>query len=570
MNRKKIRLGDLLVQNNLLTEEQLQIALKKQKETRRKLGFTLVEFGFIEQYKLMEFLSRQLQIPFLELSQYPFKKEVVAQLSEVYARRFRAIMLEQDNYGVLIAIADPTDILALDELEKHLKKPVRCALAIETEILSSIDNFYRHTSTMNTLADELHKELSESNDELNLLDDDDYLNASSAPVTKLIQSIFEDAIQIRASDIHIEPDESVLRIRQRVDGMLQEHVMDEVKVAGPLVVKLKLMANLDISEKRVPQDGRFNVTVKDRTIDIRMSTLPNQFGESVVMRILDFSNGAMKLDKIGMPEDILEQFRSQIKQPYGLVLVTGPTGSGKTTTLYSALNELNVPEKKIITAEDPVEYSLPRVNQVQVNIKAGLNFPVILRSILRQDPDIILVGEMRDEETSKIGLRAAITGHLVFSTLHTNNAVETATRLIDMNIAGYLVASALNAVIAQRLVRRLCSRCKASAPLNTKEKFWLEQIQGQSSSWNDLPFLKAVGCQQCSNTGYRGRMGVYEILCIDDGMAEALKQNDSVTFAKRARESGFRSLVHCALDYAAKGETSLDEVIRIGGDGNGL
>ncbi|MDP3903007.1 MAG: GspE/PulE family protein, partial [Methylococcaceae bacterium] len=423
---KKIRIGDLLVQNRVISHEQLLSALAEQKKTGRKLGRTLIDLNFIKETDLLNFLSRQLQIPFLDITRHPRNQDTVKLLPESLARRFRVMLLENNTSDVLLAMADPTDLMALDELSRVLKKTIRAAVVRESDLLAAIDQSYRRTAEISNLAEKLRNELSENDIDLDSLLTSQ--EVTDAPVVKLLQSLFEDAVQAKASDIHIEPDEKVLRIRQRVDGVLVEQVLDETNIASALVIRLKLIAGLNISEKRLPQDGRFNIRVKGRTLDVRISTLPVQNGESVVMRLLDHSHGLLDLDHLGIPADILSRFRKHINSPHGLILVTGPTGSGKTTTLYAALTEVNKPETKIITAEDPVEYSLPRVNQAQVNDKVGLTFASVLRSALRQDPDIILVGEMRDSETADIAIRASITGHLVFSTLHTNGAIETATR----------------------------------------------------------------------------------------------------------------------------------------------
>jgi len=340
--------------------------------------------------------------------------------------------------------------------------------------------------------------------------------------------------------------------------------MKEKRIASALVSRLKLMSGLDISERRLPQDGRFNIRVKGKSIDIRLSTMPLQYGESVVMRLLDQSGGLLRLDHIGMPSHILARFRRFIHQPHGIVLVTGPTGSGKTTTLYGALNEMNQPEKKIITVEDPVEYRLPRINQVQVNTKVGLTFASVLRTALRQDPDIVMVGEMRDKETAEIGLRAAMTGHLVLSTLHTNDSISTALRLLDMGAEGYVVASSLQAVLAQRLVRRVCTSCSEDDPLDAQQRSWLKAALGT----DDVPvgFKKGRGCSQCGNTGYHGRIGVFELLEIDGALADALRRNDSAGFARTAQsQDHFISLADCALEYAREGITTMEEVVRVAG-----
>ncbi len=561
--RKKLRIGDLLVDHKVISEAQLQAALAEQKKGGRKLGRTLIELGYLSEEQLLEFLSRQLQVPFIDLKHFRYKPETVRQIPETLARRFRAVALDASQEAVLIGMADPTDIFAYDELSRVLKRPIRQAVVRESDLLRTIDQVYRKTEEISSLAEELSEELSGADYDLEELGRTDDL--SEAPVVKLLQSIFEDAVQVGASDIHIEPDESVLRIRQRIDGVLQEQVMKEKRITTALVSRLKLMGGLNISEKRLPQDGRFNIRVKERNIDVRLSTMPIQHGESVVMRLLDQSGGILDLEAVGMPTSMLQRFRRTIHKPHGLVLVTGPTGSGKTTTLYGALNELNAPEKKIITVEDPVEYRLPRINQVQVNSRIGLSFAAVLRTALRQDPDIVLVGEMRDQETAEIGLRAAITGHLVLSTLHTNDAVSTAIRLVDMGIPGYLVATALEAVIAQRLVRRICDSCSADYRPTPQETAWLKNVWGDE--FTPVRFRRGLGCPHCNNTGYRGRMGVFELLEIDEALADALRRNDSAAFARAAREKpGFRTLAHYALDQVRRGVTTLEEAVRLSGD----
>src|SRR5690606_2146918 len=388
----------------------------------------------------LNLLSAQLNIPFVELKQFRFDRELVQTLPETAARRYRVIVLREDADGLLLGMADPTDIFCLDELQRILKKPLKPAVVRESELLDILDIAYTRASEIASLATELEEELEES--ALDLADFITDATDSDAPVVKLLQKIFEEAIAAKASDIHIEPDEKVLRIRNRIDGVLIEQVMNEKRIASALVVRLKLMAGLDISEKRLPQDGRFNLRVKHHNIDVRMSTMPVQFGESVVMRLLDHTEGVLTLDKVGMPQDLMARFRRVITRPHGLVLVTGPTGSGKSTTLYGALSELNSPEKNIITVEDPVEYRLPRINQVQLHVTIGLTFAGVPRATLRQGPDILLVGEVRDAESAGIALRASMARHLVLATLHTNDAITSALRLVDIGVDGYLVATA--------------------------------------------------------------------------------------------------------------------------------
>jgi MSHA biogenesis protein MshE len=555
----KMRLGDLLVHEHMITEAQLSEALNVQAATGRKLGSTLITLEFISEPQLLRFLAQQLQVPFLDISQRKISPDVSKLLSEVYARRYRALVIEDNGDSVLLGMSDPADLRGLDQLAPMLApKRIELAVVQESQIMAAFDNVYRRTQEITSFAEQLHEEYEDVEEfDLNSLGDE----TSDATVVKLLQSIFEDAVQVRASDIHIEPDEGLLRIRQRVDGVLQEHILNQVKIASALVLRLKLMSGLDISEKRLPQDGRFNIKVRSHSIDVRLSTMPVQHGESVVMRLLDQSSGILSLDETGMPVHILKRVRSIIKRPHGMVLVTGPTGSGKTTTLYGALSELNQQESKIITVEDPVEYRIGRINQVQINNKIGLSFASILRTALRQDPDIIMVGEMRDQETVDIGLRAALTGHLVLSTLHTNDAITSAMRLIDMGAPAYLVASSLRAIIAQRLVRRVCNDCKTPYHPDKQETSWLKYL-GEDISHSQ--FFKGRGCTGCNHSGYKGRVGIFELLEMDDAMMDALRVNDTQKFVKAAKNSAnFTPLSMMALDYAKQGITSLDEVFKV-------
>jgi len=559
--KQKIRIGDLLVQSGVITENQLQQALEKQRSTGQRLGRTLINLGFIQEDKFLSFLSEQLNVPFIDLRRYRFDTTVVHRLSETHARRFRAIALSEKNGQLLVGMADPTDIYTVDALERVLQQPIQPAVVRESELLATLDLIYRRIDEIAGYAEELDEELTGGQFDLASLTP--AADDSDAPVVKLLQSLFMDAVQIRASDIHIEPDEQILRIRQRIDGVLQEQIVKERRIAPALVLRLKLMSGLDISEKRLPQDGRFSLKVKDKKIDVRLSTMPVEFGESVVMRLLDQTGGVTDLNEVGMPAEMLAQFRRLIHMPHGLILVTGPTGSGKTTTLYGALQELNDVGKKIITVEDPVEYRLSRINQVQINPKIGLTFGRVLRAALRQDPDILLVGEIRDQETAEIALRAAMTGHLVLSTLHTNDAVSSAMRLVDMGAEGFLAATAIRAVLAQRLVRRLCDNCYEDHHLNDRELQWVRHVTGDNLPQR-LVLKKAGGCHRCNNTGYRGRIGVFELLVLNDEMADALRRANSSDFVAAARRSkGYQPLVVSAMMDALKGVTSLEEVYRV-------
>ncbi len=561
--KTKVRIGDMLVSNGEITEEQLKQALSDQKESGRKLGRILVERGYIEEDKFLGFLSEQFGIPFIDLREEPFDPALVTLLPETYARRYRAIVIGRRDGELLVGMADPMDIFAYDELVRQLKQPIALAVVRESELLSLLDLAYRRTEDIASAASELEGELSV--DEFTLRGAVGSAEDASSPVARLLQSIMEDAIQVRASDVHIEPNESVLRIRQRVDGVLQETIIKETRIAAALVSRLKLTAGLDISEKRLPQDGRFETKVKGRDIDVRLSTLPVRHGESVVMRLLDQKASIKGLDSLGLAPHMLARLRYLITRPNGLILVTGPTGSGKTTTLYSALHELNSAEKKIVTVEDPIEYQLDRINQVQVNTKIGLTFASVLRATLRQDPDILLVGEIRDRETAEIALRASMTGHLVLSTLHTNDAITSAMRLLDIGVEGYLAAASVRGVLAQRLVRKICDRCRVEAQPDDQQFAWLDALIGERRA-HSLTFFAGTGCSRCSRTGFNGRRGVFELLELTEDLANALRVGDSDTFSRSARlQPGFRPLVLNALDYAIAGETSLSEVLALSG-----
>jgi MSHA biogenesis protein MshE len=555
----KMRLGDLLVHEHIITETQLEQALARQKSSGRKLGATLIEMQFLSEQQLLQFLAQQLQVPFLDIAQRKIDPKAAQLLAEVHARRFRALVIEDMGDTVLLGMNDPADLAVLDQIAPLLApREIKIAVVRESQLLEAFDSLYRRTKDIETFATQLKQEHSGDTEDALLAEEN--REETDNTIAKLLRSIFEDAVQVKASDIHIEPDEKVLRIRQRVDGILQESTLNEVSIAAALVLRLKLMASLDISEKRLPQDGRFQINVKQHKIDIRMSTMPVQYGESVVMRLLDQSAGVLKMEDTGIPGPMLARLRRIVQSPHGMILVTGPTGSGKTTTLHGLLSELNQAGSKIITVEDPVEYRLSRINQVQVNHKIGLTFSNVLRTTLRQDPDIIMVGEMRDQETAEMGLRGALTGHLVLSTLHTNDAVSSTLRLIDMGAAPYLVASALRAIIAQRLVRRLCDYCKKPHQPDELELTWLRHHKASDSA----SYWQGAGCQSCHHTGYKGRLGVFELLVINKPLADALRRSDIEGFSNLAYHSAdFVSLGNMALDYAQQGVTTLEEVIRV-------
>ena len=491
---EKVRLGEILVKQSLLTEEQLGLALGEQKRSGRKLGRVFVEHGYVTEEQISGALARQLDIPYINLKFFNINAELVRLLPETQARRFRALVLEDRREGLLVGMSDPTDLFAYDEIARLVKRHIELAVVNETEVLAAIDRIYRRTEDISTLTRELEQDLGDVSVDFGALAANPGLE--EAPIVKLLQSVFDDATQVRASDIHIEPQEGRLQIRFRIDGVLHLQTEADIKIAPSLALRLKLMSDLDISEKRLPQDGRFAIRVKNQRIDVRISTMPTQYGESVVMRLLNQGGTSLRLDAIGMPPALVKKFRAIVQRPNGLVLVTGPTGSGKTTTLYCALAELNSVEKKLITVEDPVEYRLAGINQVQVNDKIELNFARVLRSALRQDPDIVLVGEMRDQETAQIGLRAAMTGHLVLSTLHTNDAASTPLRLMDMGVPRYMVGSSLQAVLAQRLVRVICESCTTPYVPTPTEAEWLRMELGELV--DRTQYHHGKGCSHCN------------------------------------------------------------------------
>ncbi len=559
LSRRRLRLGDLLLKDGIITAEQLETALKEQKRTHSRLGEALARLKYVDEDQLVDAVTKQLDIARVDLGEYPLNPKLAMRLPEITARRLRAIVLAEQVDGYLVAMADPTNLLDEDELERQLGRPVHTAMARERDLLLALDRVYLRRAEIEGLAEELGQEIADTTPTDGDWEEQD---ASDALVSRLINSLLDEALRAGASDIHIEPDDEVLRVRLRIDGLLREQPVGQKQVAAALVSRLKLSGGLNIAERRLPQDGRFRVTVRGRTLDVRLSTLPTQYGETAVMRLLDQTQGLVNLEKLGMPAGMLERMRSIVQRPYGMLLVTGPTGSGKTTTLYAALNEINTAERKIITIEDPVEYRLPRINQVQIHPQIGLDFSRVLRTALRQDPDVILVGEMRDRETVEIGLRASITGHLVLSTLHTNDAPSTAVRLLDMGAPGYLIASALHAVIAQRLIRRLCQRCSKPHVPDARERVWMDTAAGQAGL--DGEYRSPVGCNECNRTGYAGRIGVYELLELDPAVAEALRSGDTALFAAAVRASAaYRPLVRGALDHAARGLTSISEVLRV-------
>ena len=557
---EKIRLGEILMQQHLIDRNQLDAALREQRETGLRLGRVFVLKGYVTDEQISQVLADQFRIPNINLKLYPIDVKAVMLLPETQARRFRALVLEDRKDTVLVGMADPTDLAAYDEISRILKRDIELAVVNEGQLVQTMDRVYLRTEQISGLARELNRDLGDTAVDFGSLSAG--TGAEDAPVARLLQTVFEAAVQAGASDIHIEPMESSLQIRFRIDGVLHLQTEADSNIASALALRLKLISGLDISEKRLPQDGRFSFKVRGQVVDVRISTMPSQYGESVAMRLLSRGGGLLKLERLGMPPAMLERFRKIIHRASGMVLLTGPTGSGKTTTLYAALAELNSTETEIITVEDPVEYRLAGITQVQVNEKIDLSFGKVLRSALRQDPDIILVGEMRDQETALIGLRAAMTGHMVLSTLHTNDAATTPVRLMDMGVPRYMVASSLHVVLAQRLLRVICESCAEPCEPKPNEMAWLKLVIGEDAEKHT--YMHGRGCSHCNDSGYQGRVGIFEMLEMTPSLTDAINHEDPTVFMKAAREQiKGRTLSDHAAELASTGRTTIAEAMRI-------
>lgn len=560
---RKFRLGEVLVQQGLLSLHQLEQALAEQKRTGRKLGRVLSDMNLVTDQAIGLTIAEQMKLPFLDLARRELNSDLVLRLPESLARRHRALVIGQQDDGLMVAFSDPMDTFAQDEVSRALNSTVHPVVVTEKALLDVVDRIYQRREQVSGLADEVAADLGPAVASLEML-----AGTEDAPIVKLIGSIFETAVAQTASDIHIEPQERQTFIRFRIDGVLHQHSTYDPKVSSALIQRLKLMSNLDISEKRLPQDGRFQTAINGSPIDIRISTLPIQHGESVVMRLLIQSNQKANLDALHMPPAILQRLKLALSQPSGLILVTGPTGSGKTTTLYAALAELNDSETKIITVEDPVEYRLPGLNQVQVHDKIDLTFSRVLRACLRQDPDVLLVGEMRDQETAEIGLRAAMTGHLVVSTLHTNDAAGAVLRLSDMGVPPYMAALGLRLVLAQRLVRVVCDSCRMPYEPAAHEHEWMAKELSVMQTEDGSPmqqgnFFKGVGCNSCHQTGYRGRTGIYEMIEMTPEMTHAASQGDHIAFNEIAQKQFANyTLKRDAIRLVQAGRTTIAEAMR--------
>jgi type IV pilus assembly protein PilB len=562
------RLGDRLVGEGLITPEQLQRALAAQKGTRDKLGGILVRMGQITEEKLLTFLSRQYNVPSITLSQLDIDPEVLKLVPAQLAERLQVLPVKRSGNVLTLAMADPTNVLALDDVAFMTNLQIQPVVASEVAIRQVIDQLYGNQGDR---VAEMMSELEVGEADVQVVDGDESLakadvfelkeSADEAPVVRLMNMILTDAIRRGASDIHLEPYEKIFRVRFRVDGVLHEIMGPPKRLEAALTSRVKIMANLDIAERRLPQDGRLKLRYNQREIDFRVSTLPTIFGEKTVMRILDKESLQLDLTKLGFDPWSLEQFGKAIRNPYGMIMITGPTGSGKTTTLYSAINTINSPDINIMTAEDPVEYNLKGVNQLQVNDEIGRTFAAALRSFLRQDPDVILVGETRDLETAQIAIRAALTGHLVLTTVHTNDCPSTVARLLDMGIPPFLISSALLLILAQRLARRVCSDCSEEYVADEDSLVPYGHVpQGLGT----VTFHRGKGCQTCSFTGMKGRVAIYEVMPVSQEIRDLILRNAPTTELREVAQSqGMRSLRQNALQKVLEGVTTVDEVLRV-------
>lgn len=558
-----IRLGDLLVDAGLITFDQLKIALSENKKTGEKLGSVLKRLGYITEDMLTDLLSKQLNIPKVNLIYLEPPLDLKKYISKSMAEENKIVPVKLENDVLTIAMEDPLNFFVIDLLKTELNLEIEVFIANEAHVNQWIKKIYYETATKgSTLLKDMAEDESMFGAQSGLIDADD------SPVVKLVDSVITEAVRSAASDIHFDPSEDGVRIRIRIDGLLVDLPSPPNHLKAAILSRLKVMANLDIAEKRVPQDGRISTTVDNKGVDIRVATLPTIYGEKIVFRVLDKENVMRGLKELGMGEKFLKIYREAIRKPQGVVMVTGPTGSGKTSTLYASLSEVNTVDKNIITVEDPVEYELSNINQVQVNTKTGMTFAKGLRSILRQDPDIIMVGEIRDSETAKIAIQSALTGHLVFSTLHTLNASGTYSRIINMDVEPYLVASAIDCVIAQRLVRKICPRCVYDVEITPEIQ---KMFDVYSIDTTGAILKKGEGCNYCNHTGYSGRSGVYELIITNDEIRDLILRKASTHEIRRAaKKTGTKTLKESGLHLVLEGTTTIAEVLRVTTDDENL
>jgi len=562
--RSKKLIGQVFLEHGLIDEEELRTALNLQSESREKIGKLLVDLGYVSERDCLAVVSGHIGVPAISAADYPPVPVVDNLLTFRFMKQCKFVPIALESNVLTLAMTDPLDTATLDSVRQSTGYQLKALLGAESEIMDVLEKFYGSAaSTLGRIIEGIDEGNIENLDEIEDIEQLKDL-ASEAPVIRLVNLLISKAIESRASDIHIEPFEKDLKVRYRIDGILHDVESPPKKLKAALISRVKIMSKLNIAERRLPQDGRIKLKVLGKDIDLRVSTLPTLYGESVVMRILDKSNTSLyDIRRLGFPEDSLREFESLIRRPHGIFLVTGPTGSGKTTTLYSALTTINMPDKKIITIEDPIEYQIDGVNQIHVNTQIGLTFASGLRHIVRQDPDVIMVGEIRDLETAEIAIRAALTGHLVFSTLHTNDAPSAITRLIDMGAEDYLIASSLLGILAQRLVRVICPDCKTEVfPVPEM----LDEIgfsRGDQRSGPDR-FYEGRGCDKCGNTGFVGRVGIYELMAITDDIRKlTVAKADSNQIRKKAIENGMRPLRDDGWLKVRQGITSISEVLRV-------
>jgi type IV pilus assembly protein PilB len=555
------KIGEMLLKGNLITQEQLRTALETQKKSRERIGSILVKAGTIKEPELLSFLGRQFNIPVVDLTKYEINPEVVRLLPEDMVQKNMALPINRVGAKLIVAVADPSNMAILDAIGFKTGYAVELVLASEKEITNAINKFFDQSLEFKDIISELDDELEVVHeDEVDVSEIERGLD--DAPVVKLVNFILTDAIKRRCSDIHVEPYEKEFRVRYRVDGVLYEMMRPPMKMRNAISSRLKILASLDIAERRLPQDGRIKLKIgKGREMDFRVSTLPTIYGEKTVLRLLDKGTLQLDMTKLGFEQDQLNDFTEAIHRPYGMVLVTGPTGSGKTTTLYSGLSDLNKTSDNISTCEDPVEFNFAGINQVQIKEEIGLTFASALRSFLRQDPDIIMVGEIRDYETAEIGVKAALTGHLVLSTLHTNDAPSTVTRLLNMGIEPFLVSSSLNLVLAQRLARRVCTQCSEELKIPAKA---LSDAGMKPEQIKSARLSRGKGCEECNRTGFRGRVALYEVMPVREEIKDLVLRGGSALDIKReAVRLGMKTLRQAGLTKVEEGVTTLDEILRV-------
>jgi type IV pilus assembly protein PilB len=555
------KLGNFLVREGLITPEQLENALQEQKANGGMLGSNLVKMGYIEEAELMEFLSKQFGVPSTDPSKLDVDPEVIEMIPGNIVNKYRIVPISLEGQTLTIAMVDPSNIFIIDDIKFLTRKNIRVTVATESSIKSAMDRFYDAGAALEDVMQEFDEDgvdVVEGSEDLDLGELEEA--AEQAPVVKLVNLILVDAIKKVASDIHIEPYEKSFRVRYRIDGVLYEVMKPPMKLKNALISRVKIMSRLDIAERRLPQDGRIKLKTKGKEMDFRVSVLPTLFGEKIVLRLLDKSNLQLDMTKLGFEKKQLANFQDAIHKPFGMVLVTGPTGSGKTTTLYSALSELNKTTENISTAEDPVEFNLGGINQVQIHEAIGLSFAACLRSFLRQDPDIIMVGEIRDFETAEIAIKAALTGHMVLSTLHTNDAPSTVNRMLNMGVEPFLVSSAVNLILAQRLARRVCLDCKEEIEI---PKETLLDLGVPDEEVGSFKCYHGIGCTTCSQTGYKGRIALYEVMPMYEEIKELVLVGASSTEIKReAMRLGMLTLRQSGINKLKEGITTVEEVVR--------